>query len=318
MRNAARRVANQRSRANAMPTLTHLLALLPAIAAEPESPTFVGGGRHGHAHERRHARLFPANPVPCRNDLADAARMYFYKTGHAVEVGVNQGRLSKIFLSRWNGTYTMVDPWRGPAFGYSNEVAFTTQQDKCVACCQSSSNCDDRTREVLFRDKDWRPFWHDIRSKGQCKPACDANTSAVVVDDVHLAQTRANTRFAGKRAHIMRMTGNEAAMQFEDEHFDFIYLDAVHTYEGPRTLLALARLVVVELVVAITTTRTADQPAADGRPFGAADGRPPRRHADLVPQAAPRRPAGGRRLGRWAGHHLPYQEAFGSIARRWL
>ena len=113
--------------------------------------------------------LHPSDPVPCRNDLGTAAQRYFYQTGHAVEVGVHQGRLSKIFTSRWNG-YDMIDPWRGTAFGYT-----ATDQQKCTARCnQGKGGTND--------DTDWIPFWKHIRSTGQCSEACNSNTSANVVD----------------------------------------------------------------------------------------------------------------------------------------
>ena len=48
----------------------------------------------------------------------------------------------------------------------------------------------------------------------------------------HLRATKNATKFAGKRVHIMRALSTEAAEKFPDEHFDWIYIDALHTRDA--------------------------------------------------------------------------------------
>lgn len=42
------------------------------------------------------------------------------------------------------------------------------------------------------------------------------------------------TRFAGKRAQIMRMTSEQAAPQIKKKSLDFVFIDGDHSYEGTK------------------------------------------------------------------------------------
>jgi len=48
----------------------------------------------------------------------------------------------------------------------------------------------------------------------------------------HMQQARRNVAFAGARAHIMRAKSLEAARQFDDNTFDWLYVDALHTKQA--------------------------------------------------------------------------------------
>ena len=114
----------------------------------------------------------------------------------------------------------MIDPWRGPAFGYT-----ATDQQKCTARCnQGKGGTND--------DTDWIPFWKHIHSTGQCSEACNSNTSANVVDVPNMRIAKQNIAKAKDRATLVRKMSHEAAPQYPDGYFDFIYLDAVHTKDG--------------------------------------------------------------------------------------
>merc|ERR1719174_1988363 len=57
-------------------------------------------------------KLWPTDPVPCRDDLAEVAQSYFWKNGSAAEIGVHTGEFAQKNLRHWKGLYYMIDTWR--------------------------------------------------------------------------------------------------------------------------------------------------------------------------------------------------------------
>jgi len=47
-------------------------------------------------------------------------------------------------------------------------------------------------------------------------------------------QTLRVTKFAGKRARIMRMTSEQASLQVADNSLNFVFIDGDHSYEGTK------------------------------------------------------------------------------------
>lgn len=52
--------------------------------------------------------------------------------------------------------------------------------------------------------------------------------------DADYKKTVELTRFAGKRAVIMRMMSEEAVVKFEKESVDFVFIDGDHSYDGAK------------------------------------------------------------------------------------
>ena len=168
---------------------------------------------------------WPGLPVPCRNDMAQAAQRHFYKKGVAVEVGVNFGFLSKIFLQRWGGNYFMVDAWRSFNFGYKGSSNHTQCKERCKQPCGlyewqargAASKCSPARRAAF---------------EASCDARCNPHASEDVVNTAAMDATRQNTAFAGKRAQLVRKTSVEAAKGFAEASIDWLFIDGDHTYDG--------------------------------------------------------------------------------------
>ena len=121
---------------------------------------------------RVRARRVP--PIPCREDLAMAAEVYFKQTGEAAEVGVYRGFFSKHNLRDWTGSYTMIDFWNA------------------------------RPNETI---------------DNFMSPA-----------DMRIAE--ANVAPYRHRVSLVQALSLEAATRYAHAHFDWLYIDALHTYEA--------------------------------------------------------------------------------------
>jgi hypothetical protein len=121
-------------------------------------------------------------PVPCRTDLAEVAKDYFYSKGNAVEIGVNTGMFAENNLKTWNGSYACVDAWDMKRMGDMN-----TQEQRVYSTSKGFEN---------------------------------------------LKLTKDRTKFAEDRVMIIQNFSTNAASKFPDEYFDWIYIDAQHTYKA--------------------------------------------------------------------------------------
>eukprot|EP00933_Yihiella_yeosuensis_P005446 TRINITY_DN10995_c3_g1_i1.p1 TRINITY_DN10995_c3_g1~~TRINITY_DN10995_c3_g1_i1.p1 ORF type:complete len:255 (-),score=26.24 TRINITY_DN10995_c3_g1_i1:146-910(-) len=61
--------------------------------------------------ERSQEPLIQLPPIPCRDDFAEVAQRWFYRTGIAAEIGVYVGGFAKQNLEHWKGEYFMIDAW---------------------------------------------------------------------------------------------------------------------------------------------------------------------------------------------------------------
>ena len=116
-------------------------------------------------------------PVPCREDLATFAELFFARTGNAAEVGVYQGAFAEHNLHHWKGDYFAVDAW-------------------------------------AYRPGD----------------PPDKNYAEGQINDHNYNVTYERTRRWHNRVHLVRNVSVMAASKFPDGFFDWIYVDALHSY----------------------------------------------------------------------------------------
>ena len=128
-----------------------------------------------HASSRRSTASRRVPPIPCREDFATAAELYFKKLGRAVEIGVYRGIFARHNLRTWTGNYTMIDYWGK------------------------------------------RP--HD---------RIDNNMN----NQVNRALAEQNVAPYAGRIEMVKSLSVPAASLYNAEHFDWIYVDALHTYEA--------------------------------------------------------------------------------------
>ncbi len=84
--------------------------------------------------------------------------------------------------------------------------------------------------ETLFSIDPWREFGAEYRDSANVQQA---------QQDAYYHETQSRlARFNGQ-SRILRMTSEEAAVEFEDESLDFAYLDAQHHYEAVKQDIAL-------------------------------------------------------------------------------
>ena len=143
-----------------------------------------------------HELLASFPPLPCRDNLAELAEKLFYKSGNAGEIGVYRGAFSAHNLRFWSGKYYAIDAWQ-------------------------------------FRPNEEGTKWLGELATGHSH---DRGGDKNYIDPIQHARnynmTRDATAFAGRRVHLIRDFSAAASRQFPDEHFDWLYVDALHTYEG--------------------------------------------------------------------------------------
>jgi hypothetical protein len=82
----------------------------------------------------------------------------------------------------------------------------------------------------------WEGDGQAYHTQGDAKARISSNEM-----EEHYRATLTATGFAKGRADVRRMRSLEAVASFPDEHFDFVFIDADHSYEGCRKDIAAWR-----------------------------------------------------------------------------
>jgi hypothetical protein len=128
-------------------------------------------------------------PIPCREDLALAAELYFKRTGHAAEVGTYRGFFSRHNLESWTGQYTMVvSAARRPVA--TSDWPFLRPPSLCLVAAQD--------------------YWGTRPN--------ETVDNFIGPSDRETAQ--ANVASFGSRVKLMQALSLHAATRFAAEHFD--------------------------------------------------------------------------------------------------